>query len=128
MASVERAGLVRHRNPEGGAVILRVIRYLFDRDEGVADHLIARWLFLRALGLIFFSAFFSLLFQIRGLIGVKGILPAADFLGRVHQFGVLRFWYAPTVLWMGSSDRALLVLVWVGLVASLLLVANVAPR
>jgi hypothetical protein len=105
-----------------------MIRYLFDRDEGVADHLIARWLFLRALGLIFFSAFFSLLFQIRGLIGVKGILPAADFLTRLHQFGGLRFWYAPTVLWMGSGDRALMVLTWVGLIASLLLVANVAPR
>src|ERR1700760_3989961 len=108
------------------------IRYLFgstpDARQGASNRLIARWLFLRALGLIFFSAFFSLLFQIRGLIGVKGILPAADFLGRVDQFGALRFWYAPTVLWMGNSDRALMVLVWVGLIASVLLVANVAPR
>ena len=29
----------------------------------------ARWIFLRALGAIFFSAFYSLFFQIRGLIG-----------------------------------------------------------
>ena len=34
-----------------------------------------RWLFLRALGLIFFSAFYSLAFQIHGLIGERGILP-----------------------------------------------------
>ena len=105
-----------------------MLRYLFDREDGVADHLIARWLFLRALGLIFFSAFFSLLFQIRGLIGVRGILPAADFLTRVHPLGGLRFWYAPTILWLGSSDHALMAVTWGGLIASLLVVANVAPR
>lgn len=38
-------------------------------------HLWPRWLFLRALGLIYFSAFYSLIFQIRGLIGPNGILP-----------------------------------------------------
>jgi hypothetical protein len=39
-----------------------------------------RWLFLRALGVIFGSAFYSLLFQIRGLIGPSGILPADVYL------------------------------------------------
>jgi hypothetical protein len=41
-------------------------------------HLWPRWLWLRALGLIFFSAFYALAFQIRGLIGPRGILPAGD--------------------------------------------------
>jgi hypothetical protein len=107
---------------------IRTFRYLFDRDEGVATHLIARWLFLRALGLIFFSAFFALLFQIRGLIGPQGILPADDYLQRARTLGPLRFWYAPTVLWLSSSNHALMTLCWVGLIASVLLVANVAPR
>ena len=46
-------------------------RYLFDSAYGAANHFLARWLFLRALGLIYFSAFFALLFQIRGLIGAQ---------------------------------------------------------
>ena len=57
-----------------------VIRWLFDRERGASDRLIPRWLFLRALGLIYFSAFFSLIFQIRGLIGPAGILPAGEYL------------------------------------------------
>ena len=101
------------------------VRYLFDREEGVTDHLIARWLFLRALGAIYFSAFCALLFQVRGMIGTQGILPAGEYLQKVRTLGALRFWYAPTLLWWGSGNHALMALVWVGLVASVLVVANV---
>jgi len=68
-----------------------------------------RWLFLRALGLIFFSAFYSLAFQIHGLIGERGILPATAYLRAISDAvpGIKRLWYAPSVLWLGSSDRAL---------------------
>ncbi len=104
------------------------IRYLFDREEGVADHLIARWLFLRAMGAIYFSAFLALLFQIRGMVGTDGILPAGEYLEKVRTLGVGRLWYAPTVLWWGSGNHALMAMVWVGLIASVLVVANVAPR
>src|ERR1700683_5554468 len=48
-------------------------------DQKHPGHLWPRWIFLRCLGLIYFSAFYSLLFQIRGLIGPDGILPAADY-------------------------------------------------
>jgi len=109
-------------------LVQRTYRYLFSRDEGVANHLVARWLFLRSLGLIFFSAFFALLFQVRGLIGTQGILPASEYLRQVHQFGALRFWYAPTVLWISSSNHALMAITWAGLIASLFVVANVTPR
>ena len=109
--------------------VARGLRYLFDRKAGARDGLIARWLFLRALGAIYFSAFLALVFQIRGMIGVQGILPAGEFLEKVETLGAGRFWYAPTVLWWtGSSNHALMILTWVGLVASLLVVANVAPR
>jgi lipase maturation factor 1 len=87
------------------------------------DMLWPRWIFLRALGLIFGSAFYSLLFQIHGLIGPNGILPAGLYLKAVDHF-----WYAPTVLWLGSSDGALTLLVWSGLVASALLTINIWPR
>jgi lipase maturation factor 1 len=104
------------------------LRWLFDREDGVGEHLIARWIFLRALGVIYFSAFIALVFQIRGMIGTEGILPATEYLQRVRVLSGLRFWYAPTLLWMGSGNHALMVLSWVGLVASLLVVGNVAPR
>ena len=58
-----------------------IIRWLFDSEYGLRERLIPRWIFLRALGLIYFSAFYSLVFQIRGLIGAEGILPANEFLG-----------------------------------------------
>src|ERR1700723_106586 len=62
-------------------------RYLFDSAYGAANHFLARWLFLRALGLIYFSAFFALLFQIRGLIRSQGIILAAAYLQKVPTLG-----------------------------------------
>ncbi|MDQ2833066.1 MAG: lipase maturation factor family protein [Acidobacteriota bacterium] len=102
--------------------------YLFYPASGRFQHFLGRWLFLRALGLIYFSAFFSLLFQVRGLIGPRGILPATDYLQAARTLGLPRFWYVPTLLWISSSDRALMALCWIGLIASLLLVLNLWPR
>src|SRR5580693_8699170 len=105
------------------------VRWLLDSEHGASDRLIPRWLFLRALGLIYFSAFFSLIFQIRGLIGPEGILPARDYLQAVaHSFGHARFWFAPTLLWLSSGAQMLVFLCWAGMVASLLLALNVWPR
>jgi hypothetical protein len=104
--------------------------WLFDSEHGAVDRLIPRGLFLRALGLIYFSAFFSLLFQIRGLIGPEGILPAREYLQAVaHALGHGRgLWYAPTLLWFSSGSPMLMALCWVGICASLLLVVNFWPR
>ena len=106
----------------------RWLRYLFDREQGATDLLIARWVFLRAMGAIYFSAFLALVFQIRGMVGTHGILPAGEYLEKVRGLGALRIWYAPTVFWLGSGNHALMLMVWVGIVASVLVVANVAPR
>jgi len=108
--------------------VRRVLLYLFDSEHGAADRLVPRWLFLRALGLIYFSAFFSLLFQIRGLIGPQGILPAGEYLDDARGLGAVRFWYAPTLLWFSSSNHAVMAMCWVGLIASVLVVANLWPR
>jgi Lipase maturation factor len=106
------------------------VRWLFSSERGPADRLLPRWLFLRALGLIYFSAFFSLVFQVRGLIGPQGILPAGEYLQQVAQaLGRTRgLWFAPTVLWLSSSSNMLLALCWVGMIASLLLALNIWPR
>src|ERR1700737_5401742 len=105
------------------------VPWLFDSASGASDRLIPRWLFLRALGLIYFSAFFSLIFQIRGLIGPAGILPATEYLQAVtSSVGHGGFWYAPTLLWLSSSSQMLMGLCWVGIVASLLVVLSFWPR
>jgi hypothetical protein len=81
-------------------------QWLFGPASNRPGYLAARWLFLRGLGLIFFSAFYSLLFQIRGLIGPHGILPARDYLAEVAStFGAWRFWFAPSVFWWSSCSR-----------------------
>jgi lipase maturation factor 1 len=112
----------------------RVFRRL---DEGLSrswirpeEALWPRWIWLRALGLIFLSAFYSLAFQIRGLLGPRGILPAGEYLTEVRQvLGMPKaLWYAPTLFWISSSDGALLALTLLGAVASVLLVLNLAPR
>jgi lipase maturation factor 1 len=107
-----------------------VVRRLFASEFGASDRLIPRWLFLRALGLIYFSAFYSLIFQIRGLIGPQGILPAAEYLPLVARSmpGPARFWYAPSLFWISSSSAMLMTVCWIGLIASVLLVSNLWPR
>jgi lipase maturation factor 1 len=105
------------------------LRWLFDSEGGASDRLLPRWLFLRALGLVYYSAFFSLVFQIRGLIGQHGILPANEYLEALAEnFGRLGYWYAPTLLWFSSSSHVLTGICWVGMIASVLLVLNFWPR
>jgi lipase maturation factor 1 len=106
-----------------------VVRWLFDSRSGPNNRFLARWFVLRALGVIYFSAFFSLVFQIRGLIGPNGILPAEAYLKNIaSQIGYARYWYAPTVLWFSSGSHALMVLCWVGMLASVFAVLNLWPR
>src|SRR5438094_4834329 len=95
-----------------------------------ASMLWPRWIWLRALGLIFLSAFYSLAFQITGLMGPRGILPAGEYLGELRDaFGPLEaLWHAPSLFWLGSSDNALMAVVLLGALASLLLIFNLAPR
>lgn len=106
------------------------IGWLFDGTRGPSDRLLPRWLFLRALGLIYFSAFYSLIFQIRGLIAPDGILPADRFLQQIAESPGHweRYWFAPTLLWFSAGPHMLMALCWVGIVASLLLVLNFWPR
>jgi hypothetical protein len=98
-------------------------------DDTHPGHLWPRWIVLRCLGLIYFSAFYSLLFQIKGLIGPSGILPATDYLKAVAAaFPDQKFWFAPTLFWFGASDRALIAVCWLGVIASILLALNLWPR
>ncbi|HLI02661.1 MAG TPA: lipase maturation factor family protein [Terracidiphilus sp.] len=96
---------------------------------GLGDRLIPRWLFLRALALIYFSAFYSLLFQIKGLIGPQGILPAHEYLAAVaEELGRLRFWFAPSLYWISTGNGMMMTVTWIGLIASVAAFFNIWPR
>ena len=104
-------------------------RLLFDGHRGPRGQMVPRWIFLRALALIYFSAFYSLLFQIKGLIGPDGILPAQDYLTNIaQQLGLERYWYAPSLYWFSSSSAMMMAVTWTGLIASVVAFLNVWPR
>ena len=85
-----------------------------------------RDLFLRLLGVIFAIAFLSLLVQVDVLLGREGLLPAGEYLRALAASGSARL--APTVFWIASDDVALRAVAVLGILASIALAANVAPR
>jgi hypothetical protein len=106
-----------------------LFRWFFNPAHGAPRRLLPRWLFLRALAAIYFSAFYSLLFQIKGLIGPNGILPARQYLSAVSEsLGLLRYWYAPSLFWFSSSSHLLMAVTWIGLAASVAAFLNLWPR
>lgn len=109
--------------------LVDVFRWLFDGHGGPRRQLVPRWIFLRALALIYSSAFYSLLFQIKGLIGPNGVLPAQDYLADLaQQLGLERYWYAPSLYWISSSSAMMMAVTWIGLVASVIAFLNLWPR
>lgn len=91
------------------------------------------WIFPRAIGLVFLSAFVSLWVQIDGLAGSRGILPVAEQLAAAdnHFRGAAGAWEKwttmPSLLWFGASDAHLHSWLAVGTGASLLLLLGAAP-
>src|ERR1700730_15425256 len=64
--------------------------------------------FLRVLGCIYGIAFVSFGVRALGLIGSRGILPAAEYLRAVRESaGAAAYWDVPSLLWLNSSDTAL---------------------
>jgi hypothetical protein len=61
---------------------------------------------LSILGGIYIVAFVSFGVQAPGLIGSRGILPAADFFRAVREgMGRSAYWELPSLLWIRSTDR-----------------------
>ena len=106
------------------------LRWLFSSRHGPANRSIPRWIFLRALAAIYFSAFFSLLFQIKGLIGPNGILPAHNYLAAVdqripiHTLLVCAF----ALLDFDQFHTCSMAVTWIGLIASVIAFLNLWPR
>jgi hypothetical protein len=83
----------------------------------------ARWIFARVLGVVFFCAFASLGWQIRGLAGARGIVPAQPWLDAVwKKFGAAALWQFPTLCWVDASDGMLVFLCLAGVALSAVLI------
>ncbi len=87
-----------------------------------------QWLFLRALGLIYFLAFVSLGLEIHGLLGSRGILPVSTYLTSLTDSlpPDMAVAIAPSLVWFNSSDGFLSFLCWGGALAGLGMFLSIA--
>jgi lipase maturation factor 1 len=98
--------------------------------KGRPTYRLTRSALLRGLGVVYVSAFGSLAVQLDGLIGSRGILPAAEFLDRAGQVlgkGPATYWRLPTLFWLDASDRAIHAVCWGGVGLAVLLIAGILP-
>lgn len=101
------------------------------RPESRRHYAVANWLFLRLLGAAYFFAFASLIGQVDGLIGSRGILPAADFMRDAADWanavglGLERYRLLPTLTWLSTSDGFLVGLATAGAVLSAFQIAGI---
>jgi predicted DCC family thiol-disulfide oxidoreductase YuxK len=106
----------------------RVTRLLWGRHVEQPTHQLSQFLFLRALGLIYFVAFVSLWSQASGLIGHDGILPVHDLVRGAQRvfdangIGLDRYRLLPTLSWLAPSDGFLMFQCAAGTLLSLALV------
>ena len=106
----------------------RVTSWLWGAELRYPTYHLARWWFLRGLGVVYLIAFLSLAVQIVGLVGENGISPAAEQLPWWQEkFGSAAYWAHPTLCWLTASDGFLRLLCWGGVVLSVLLILGIAP-
>lgn len=117
--------VARHRDAAGA-----VTRALWGRRPRPPSYAVGAWVLLRALALLYLIAFGSLLPQIAGLVGSRGILPISNFLDVARRaLGPLAaLWRLPTLAWLGGSGAFLELLAAAGMAAGLLLFLNRVPR
>jgi Lipase maturation factor len=99
----------------GDQAVLRELRTGFFADKAPSYQL-TRFLFFRALGLVYTVAFAVLWNQMLPLFGSKGLTPANAFLERLRE--VSGFWRLPSVFFWGASDATLRFAAGVGLALS----------
>jgi len=67
--------------------------------------------------------------QVQGLVGERGILPAARYLDWAHSvYGTEAYRLLPTLFWLDASDTALRMMAWTGAALGFLLLVGVRPR
>jgi hypothetical protein len=107
---------------------MRLLRLIGKLRKVRSSRAAVRWLFLRALGAVYLIAFTSLRVQVLGLYGSRGIQPIRELLAALRaQAGRDAYQLAPSLLWLGSSDRDLVRLCRAGQLCALALLVGVAP-
>ena len=106
-------------------------RLFWGRHVEVPTHFLTRWVFLRLLGLVYLVAFVSLWTQVDGLIGSRGIVPAAHYMdavstGSLEHNGWAAYWLSPTLCWFSASDGFLHFLCGGGAALSVLVILGIA--
>jgi len=89
-----------------------------------SDYYLTRFIFLRALGFVYFFAFLSLVKQLIPLLGENGLTPANKYLEALKprfKNKFIAFWQIPTIFWFYISDNFMRILAWLGLILSFLL-------
>jgi hypothetical protein len=84
------------------------------------DYWLTRYVFQRALGVVFLIAFVCALNQFRPLLGERGLLPAPAFIREVP------FREAPSLFYLAPKDAAFTGAAWAGIVLSVLMISGVA--
>jgi hypothetical protein len=99
------------------------------RVEAPASWYLSRRLFLAGIAGTYAVAFGSLLVQVRGLFGARGIAPLAE---RMQALGAelegWERWQLPTLFWFGASDARLALACWLGLALALCALAGFVSR
>jgi hypothetical protein len=121
VAPVAEAGYTFFARRRG--LLGKLTTLLWGRSLAPERYDLARWLFLRGLGIVYFAAFASLALQVRGLIGSDGILPVAAALNEARaEEGAALYASIPTLFWLDASDASLIGGTWAGMALAALLV------
>lgn len=83
---------------------------------------LTRFCLQRLLGFIYLIAFLVTLNQFRPLIGAHGLVPVQLFMKRV------KFWEAPGLFWLNSSDSFLALIAGAGVLLSIAAVTGISDR
>ncbi|MNK07416.1 hypothetical protein D3C87_253300 [compost metagenome] len=87
----------------------------------LSDYNIASWIISKALALTYMIAFLSLMPQLLGLYGRRGILSIDHLLNILDkEMKFERFYHVPSLFWFASSDRSLRFFCLLGLTAATL--------
>jgi predicted DCC family thiol-disulfide oxidoreductase YuxK len=111
------------------AAASRLSRLLWGTDPEPSTFHLARWLFVKGVALCYLLAFLSWAAQWEGLVGARGVHPAAELLAQVRAAVGARAWLElPTVFWaVGASDAALSAVNVLGSAVAVLVLAGFAP-
>jgi predicted DCC family thiol-disulfide oxidoreductase YuxK len=116
-------GLVARHRP----VFSMLTRWLCGSDLRPPRYSVSAGVFLRGIALVYAIAFASFWWQLNGLVGRDGILPAQPYLDAVAaQLGAARFWAWPTLCWIFGAGWFLHFSCAAGLVLSVLLWRRIA--